>query len=282
MTTLNLKEVKQTVNKLSLNLIIRLLVSCDKNCSLIALDDANNTRTILKRNRDKLAYLIFDSNAVDIYNQAKDLANALTECDDLIKAKEEEHAPIKAQYKVANAEIKQLKEDKKALIERKINELEKNLDDRASEKITQYNSIIESEKAKTKRQEQRTKALKELGKGLIASELDGITEEFGEAICEATDVTFKFLDKLRARIKDNNESNIDFDTVEGLNTVNKKFARAWKTHETQIVNNTGLNPDWKNDRVVPFLSEVGKEPNQIMPAIDVEVIDVDDDLASVA
>ena len=282
MTNLNLKEVKQIVSKLPLELINVLFVSCDKNCSLTPLDDFNNSQTTLKRNREKLAYSIVDSNAVDTYNQAKDLANALTECDDLIKAKEEEHALIKAQYKAANAEIKQLKEDKEALIERKINELEKNLDDRASEKIAQYNSIIESEKAKTKRDKQRTKALKELGKGLIASKIDGITEEFGEAICETTNVTFKFLDKLRARIKEDKEQKIDFGTVEGLNTVNKKFDREWKTYKTQIVNNTGLNPDWKNDRGVSFLSEVGQEPKQLMPVIDADVIDDCDDLVIAA
>ena len=283
MTKLDLKEVKQTVSKLPLELINILLVDCgDTNCNLNPLDDFNNSRTTLKRNREKLVNYIVDSNAVATYNQAKDLANALIEYDDLIKAKEEEHAPIKAQYKEANAEIKQLKKDKETLIKHKVNELEKTLNNKEYEQITQYNSVIESENAKTKRHKQRTKALKELGKGFIASEIDGITEEFGEAINEVYIITPKFIEKLRKQIKENQEQKINLETVKGLNKVNEKFDREWRTHETNIINRTGLNPDWKKDQIASHLFQERQEPKQLMPAIDVDVIGDGDDVAIAA
>ena len=48
----------------------------------------------------------------------------------------------------------------------------------------------------------------------------------------------------------NKEPEINFDTVEGLNKVNEKLDREWKTHQTSIINKTSLNPDWKKNREV--------------------------------
>ncbi|MDJ0596516.1 MAG: hypothetical protein QNJ72_42210 [Pleurocapsa sp. MO_226.B13] len=240
MTKLDQKSVKDTLSKLPLKLINILLVDCDKDCHFEPSDDAHSSRKALKNNREKLTNFIVKFDDHKTYNLAKDLADSLTPIDNNIEDLEEEIKPTKAQ-------IKKLKAEKQALIDEKAKELEAALTPENSEKITHYNSVIEREITKANRQKQRTKALKEVSKGFIASEIDGVTEEFGEAICEVNMIANDFFKKLRTQIKNNKEQEINFDTKEGQNKVNKKLDREWKTHQTNILNKTRLNPDWKNN-----------------------------------
>ena len=62
------------------------------------------------------------------------------------------------------------------------------------------------------------KGKKEFGKGSIAASIEGVTEEFGAAIDETTNVTLSFVAKMRTRIKEHKETGLDLNTVAGINT----------------------------------------------------------------
>ena len=240
MTKLNKTNVNDTLKKLPLEIINRLLVSGDKDCHLNPLDDAHSPRKALKNNREKLTNFIVKFDDHKTYNRAKKFADPLTQKENQIEDLEEQIKPTKAQ-------IKKLKAEKQALIDKQEKELEEELTAENSEKITHYNSVREREITKANRQKQRTKALKEVSKGLIASEIDGVTEEFGEAIYKTGKISLNFINKLRILIKENKEQTINFDTVEGQNKVNEQLEQEWPTHQTNIINKTKLNPDWKNN-----------------------------------
>ena len=247
MENFNQNDVKQALSNLPLEIINRLLVACNKDCELLPLDDAHSPRKALKNNQEKLTQFIVEFDDYDRYNRAKEIADSLTQIDNNIKDIKEELKPIEAQCKELKAKIKELKEEKQKEIDAKVKELEAALSAENSEKITHYNSVREREITKANRQKQRTKALKEVSKGFIASEIDGVTEEFREAICEVNMIANDFFKKLRTQIKNNKEQEINFDTVEGLNKVNEQLEQEWKTHQTNIINKTKLNPDWKNN-----------------------------------
>ncbi|WP_449002684.1 hypothetical protein [Myxosarcina sp. GI1(2024)] len=228
------------------------------------MDDAHSPKIALKLNGQKLVAYILSSQDSETYDRAQEIADSLAECERNIKAKEEEHAPIKAKYQEGRAELKKLKLAKQEEIETKVKELERALSIEDSEKIARYNADKEKEATKSKRQKQIKKSLKEVGKGFLAAELDGLTEEFGEAICQVNTITFNFWQKLRQQIQENKEPKINFDTEEGWKQVSQKYDRECKTHETNIINKTRLNPDWKDEtddeaRVTPQLVSQSNE-----------------------
>ena len=88
--------------------------------------------------------------------------------------------------------------------------------------------------------------MKEVGRGFIASDIAGVTEEFGEAIFETSNVTLSFIAKMRTRIKEHKETGLNLNTVAGIDAINQKFDREWKTERTNIINKAKLNPDWND------------------------------------
>lgn len=250
MTKVDQNSVNATFSKLPLEIINRLLVACNKDCELLPLDDAHSPRKALKNNREKLTRFIVEFDDCDTYNRAKEIADSLTQKESLIEDLKEELKPIEGQCKELKVQIKQLKAEKQALIDGKVKELEEALSTEDSGKITQYNTVVEKLAAESQNQKQMKKALNEVAKGFIASEIAEVTEEFVEAVYETNKVTEKIFNKLRDRVKQNKERRINFDTVEGLNKVNEQLEQEWKTHQTNIINKTRLNPDWKKNREV--------------------------------
>ncbi len=123
MNTLSIKEVKQTLNKLPLETINILLVGCDKNCNLKPLEDVNNSKKTLKKYQEILANIIVELNDIEIYKNAIDIIDSFTKIDNDIASINEELKPIEKERKERRDKIKELTEEKNALIHVKTKEL---------------------------------------------------------------------------------------------------------------------------------------------------------------
>ena len=254
MTKLNKTNVKETLAKLDLETILRLLLLCRKDYQLFSGNDVSSPRKELSIHCQALIDYIVDPNNEDneeIYEKAKAIAESLAKHDREIQTIKGEIKPLQDELKVKKDRLKQSNDDRNKLIEGQTNELDKILDDVALNKLAQYHAVVENVATREKNKKQINKALKEVGKGFIASNIAGVTEEFGEAICEVNKVTFGFFNKLRSQIRQQKEAEINFDTVAGLDRVNQKFDLEWLTHKTNIINQTGLNSDWRQAEEVP-------------------------------
>ena len=272
-TKLDSQIVKQTLSKLPLDLINRLLVDVDKNCVLLSNGDVDSPRKELSTKRKKLIEYLTESNDIDTFNKVKALADSLAEYDNKIESIKKEIEPLQNQLKVKKDRLKILAENKESFTKGKVDELDATLNEAALNKIAQYNAVVEKVAVKSQNEKQMKKTLKEVAKGFIASDIAGVTEEFGEAIFETSNVTLNFVAKMRTRIKEHEETGHNLNTVAGINTINQRFEREWSTHETNIINKTGLNPDWKQAEVLTCQSEeVVPAQKLLMPVMNAEFI----------
>ena len=181
MTQLDQQTVKQTVNKLPLDLINRLLVDADKDCDLFSNNDADSPGRELSSNPEQLIQYLVDSPAKELNAKREKLIKYITNSDD-----------IKTFNKA------------KAL----------------ADSLAKYDNEIESIKQ---------------------------TE-----IC--------------TQINEHEKAGFDLNTVAGINTINQKFDRKWLTHETNIINQTGLNSNCKQAEAVTCQSEEVSYTKLPMPA----------------
>ena len=268
-TKLDPKIVKQTLAKLDLETILRLLLLCQKDYQLFSGNDVNSPRKELSIHRQALIDYIVDHNNKDneeIYEKAEAIAESLAEHDEEIQTTKEEIKPLQDKLKVKKDRLKTLAQNKESFRKCKDDELEATLDDVALNKLAQYNAAVEKAAAKEKNKKQIKKSLKEVGKGLIASDIAGVTEEFGEAIFETSNVTLSFVAKMRTRIREHKETGLNLNTVAGINAINQKFDQEWQTEGTNIINKTKSNPDWKQTEAVTCQFEEVSEPKLLMPA----------------
>ena len=278
MTQLDRKIVKQTINKLPLDLINRLLVVADKDCDLFSNNDADCPGRELGPNPEQLSQYLVDSpakeltakrkklinhiiksNDVKTFNEAKALADSLAKYDNEIES-------IKQTIKEERAQLKTLNNDRNEVINDLVSELNEALDSSALNKIAQYDAVAEKVAVKSKNKKQMEKGKKEFGKGLIAASIEGVTEEFAAAMEGTTNFTLSFIAKTHARIKEHKEAGRDLNTVAGINTINQNFDREWKIERTNIINKAKLNPDWKKAEAVICQSEEVSEPKLLMSA----------------
>ena len=277
LTKLDSNIVKETINKLPLDLVKRLLVVADKNCDLFSNNDADSPGRELSPNpeqllqylvdspakeltakRKKLINHIIKSDAVNLFNRAKALTDSLAEYDKEIKS-------IKQTMKEERVQLKALNEGRNEVIKDLVNELDKTLDSSDLNKIAQYNDVAEKVAVKSQNEKQIKKSLKEVGKGLIASNIAGVQKEFAKAMSETAKVTLSFVEEIYTQINEHEKAGFDLNTVAGINNINQKFDRKWLTHETNIINETGLNSNCKQTEALTYQSEKVSEP-KLLPA----------------
>lgn len=188
MTQLDSQIVKQTINKLPLDIINRLLVVADKDCDLFSNNNADSPGRELSPNPEGLSQYLVDSpakeltakrkklikyitdsnesNDIDTFNKAKGLADSLARYDNEIES-------IKQTIKEERTQLKTLNNDRNEVINDLVSELNETLDSLALDKIAQYNTVAEKVAVKSQNEKQIKKSLKEVGKGLIASNIAG-------------------------------------------------------------------------------------------------------------
>lgn len=263
MTQLNKTNVKETLAKLDLETILRLLLLCQKDYQLFSGNDVNSPRKELSIHRQALIDYIVDPKNEDneeIYEKAKAIAESLAEHDEKIQTIKEEIKPLQDKLKVKKDRLKILAENKELFTKGKVNELNATLDKVALNKLADYNTLVEKVADESQGKKQMKKTLKEVAKGFIAADKAEVTEEFGEAIFEATNVALSFVAKLRTRIKEHKEGELR------LNNAIQELEKEWPTHETNIINQAKLNSDWKQAEAVTYQSEKVSEQKLPMPA----------------
>lgn len=119
---------------------------------------------------------------------------------------------------------------------------------------------------KSQNEKQIKKSLDVVAHGFIAADSAGVTEEFGEAIYETSNVALSFIAKMRTRIKEHKETGLDLNTVAGVDTIHKRFDQEWSAHKTNIINKAKLNSDWKQTEAVNYQSEKVSEQKLPMTA----------------
>ena len=213
MTTLDKKSVNDTLIKLPLEIINRLLVACDKDCDLFSNNDADSPGKELSPNPEQLIQYLVDSptkelaakrkklinhiikfNDVNTFNNAKALASSLAKYDKKIES-------IRQIMKEERVKLKTLNNDRNEVINDLVSELDETLDSLALNKIAQYNAVAEKVAVKSKNDKQMKKSLNVVAHGFIAADNAGVIEEFGEAIFETSNVALSFIAKIRIESK---------------------------------------------------------------------------------
>ncbi|MEM7590460.1 MAG: hypothetical protein AAF383_02870 [Cyanobacteria bacterium P01_A01_bin.83] len=123
MNKINPKDTKQIVDKLPIELVNPLLIACNPDCNFLPPDDASTDKKRLIIHKEKLVNAIINSNDIDIFNQAEDLAKSLDIHDQKIDPKQKELEKLKAQIKEKREEIKELDYIKQREIDKKAQEL---------------------------------------------------------------------------------------------------------------------------------------------------------------
>ena len=278
MTQLDQQTVKQTLSKLPLDLINRLLLDADKDCDLLSNNDADSPGRELSPNPEQLIQYLVDSLAKELTDKRKKLIKYITESDDVktfnkalafadrLAEYDNEIESIKQTMKEEKAQLKTLNNDKNEVINDLVSELDETSDSSALNKIAQYNTEVEKVAVKSQNEKQIKKSLKEVGKGLIASNIAGVQKEFAKAMSETAKVTLSFVEEICTQINEHEKAGFDLNTVAGINTINQKFDRKWLTHETNIINQTGLNSNCKQAEAVTCQSEEVSDTKLPMPA----------------
>jgi|GEM_PF-5275267 len=251
-TKLDQAVVKQVVSKLPIEYVNPLLKACNPDCKFLPPDDASTDKKKLKIHREKLVNAMVDSNKIDIFNQAKDLAKSLDIDNKRIDPEQEELEKINAKAKEKREKIKLLKREKQSKINKKAQELIEALGEEKSQELARYYSDIEKARAELYREKEREKALKAYMKGLAISVIDDLKDEYVETAQVLNSCTVEYAEKVYSKIEKNPD--LDSNTVKGMERIKVNLDEASKPMVNGAINKSKLGLDYKNSPVMSSLS----------------------------
>ena len=253
-TKLDRAVVKQIVGKLPIELVNPLLKACNPDCNFLAPDDNSTDKKKLKIHREKLVNAIVESNDVDIFNRADELAKSLEVHDEKISPKQEKLKKINAEAKKLREEIKELDYIKQKDIEKNAQELIEDLGEEQAQELSQYYSDTEKARAELYRENEREKALKAYMKGLAISVLDDLEDKYVEAAQELNSSSVESAEKIYSEIEKDPKIKIDPNTVQGMKLIDVSLNKSAKRLVTKAINKSKLGLDYKNSPVMSALN----------------------------
>ena len=253
-TKLDPKAVKEVVGKLPIEYVDPLLKDCNRDCNFLPADDASTDKKRLKIHREKLFNAIIDSNNIDIFTKAEDLAKSIDVHDEKIDPKQVELKKINAKAKEIREETKELDYIEQKDIKKKAQKLREDLSEEKSQELAQYYSEREKARAELYREKEREKGQKAFFKGLAVSIIDGLKDEFVEASRLLTNSAVKYAEELYSEIEKNPEIKINLDTEEGMKLIDANLDEASKPLVSGAINKSKLGLDYKKSPMMSALN----------------------------
>lgn len=260
MIELDTKAVKKVVGKLPMELVNPLLIACNLDCNFLPPDDASTDKKKLKIHREKLVNAIVESNDVDIFNQAEELAKSIDVHNEKIDPKQKELEKLKAQIKEKREEIKDLDYIKQKDIDKKAQKLREDLSEEKAQKLAQYNLDTEKVRAELYREKEREKALKAYMKGHAISVIDDLEGKYVEAAQILNSRTVEYAKKAYDDFERNPDIDVNLNTVEGMKLINANLNKASELLVNKAIVKSQLCLGYKNNSVMSALSANAVKP----------------------